>query len=92
MTSNNNKTLKKWHIPFLLFLIIGTYMALSRKGEIENVPYQHAEGAIFGTVYHATYQCDSSLNGKILSELQTITTTIAVVVLPTPSRNCLKAP
>ena len=72
MTSNNKKTLKKWHIPFLLFLIIGTYMALSRKGEIENVPYQHAEGAIFGTVYHATYQCDSSLNGKILSELQAV--------------------
>ena len=72
MTSNNKKTLKKWHIPFLLFLIIGTYMALSRKGEIENVPYQHAEGAIFGTVYHATYQCDSTLNGKILSELQAV--------------------
>lgn len=72
MTSNNKKTLKKWHIPFLLFLIIGTYMALSRKGEIENVPYQHAEGAIFGTVYHATYQCDSSLNGKILSELHAV--------------------
>ena len=72
MTSNNKKTLKKWHFPFLLFLIIGTYLALSRKGETANAPYQHAEGAIFGTVYHAAYQCDSNLNGKILDELQAV--------------------
>ncbi|MBP3372943.1 MAG: FAD:protein FMN transferase [Bacteroidaceae bacterium] len=72
MTDNKTKTLKKWHLPFLLFLIIGTYLAITRKEEAKDIPFQYCEGAIFGTVYHATYQCDSSLNGKILEELQAV--------------------
>ena len=72
MTDNKTKTLKKWHVPFLLFLIIGTYLAITRKEEAKDIPFQYCEGAIFGTVYHATYQCDSSLNGKILEELQAV--------------------
>lgn len=72
MTDNKTKTLKKWHLPFLLFLIIGTYLAITRKEEAKDIPFQYCEGAIFGTVYHATYQCDSSLNGKILVELQAV--------------------
>ena len=72
MTDNKSKTLKKWHLPFLLFLIIGTYLAITRKEEAKDIPFQYCEGAIFGTVYHATYQCDSSLNGKILEELQAV--------------------
>lgn len=72
MTENKTKTLKKWHLPFLLFLIIGTYLAITRKEEAKDIPFQYCEGAIFGTVYHATYQCDSSLNGKILEELQAV--------------------
>lgn len=72
MTDNKTKTLKKWHLPFLLFLIIGTYLAITRKEEAKDIPFQYCDGAIFGTVYHATYQCDSSLNGKILEELQAV--------------------
>lgn len=72
MTDNKTKTLKKWHLPFLLFLIIGTYLAITRKEEAKDIPFQYCEGAIFGTVYHATYQCDSSLNGKIMEELQAV--------------------
>lgn len=72
MTDSKTKTLKKWHLPFLLFLIIGTYLAITRKEEAKDIPFQYCEGAIFGTVYHATYQCDSSLNGKILEELQAV--------------------
>ena len=72
MTDNKTKTLKKWHLPFLLFLIIGTYLAITRKEEAKDIPFQYCEGAIFGTVYHATYQCDSSLNSKILEELQAV--------------------
>lgn len=72
MTDNKTKTLKKWHLPFLLFLIIGTYLAITRKEEAKDIPFQYCEGAVFGTVYHATYQCDSSLNGKILEELQAV--------------------
>ena len=72
MTDNKTKTLKKWHLPFLLFLVIGTYLAITRKEEAKDIPFQYCEGAIFGTVYHATYQCDSSLNGKILEELQAV--------------------
>lgn len=66
--------LKKWHLPFLLFLAVGSYLIISQKKEegATDVPFQYSEGVIFGTTYHATYQCDSSLNGRILEELHAV--------------------
>ena len=52
---------KKTYIKaaFLVFLIIGTVFVIKQQ---RDMPYQHNEGFIFGTVYHATYQYDKDLN------------------------------
>ncbi len=68
--------LKKWHLPFLLFLIIGTVVVIRQKNA--PVPYQKDEGRIFGTVYHATYQCDSSLRSLIEAELQSVDNSLSM--------------
>lgn len=67
----NKKILKKWHLPFLLFLVIGSYLAITRKDKAP-APFQQSQGVIFGTVYNASYQCDSSLNASILEELHAV--------------------
>lgn len=56
-------------LPFLLFLIIGTVYIIHKQ---QSTPYQHDAGFIFGTEYHITYQCDSSLNKAILAELDKV--------------------
>ncbi len=60
----------RWQLPFLILLIIGTIYAI-RKQEAP-IPFQQEEGAIFGTFYHVTYQCDSSLHAEIKAELQKV--------------------
>ena len=56
-----------WKLPLLLLLAIGSiYVIRTGKGL---TPYQQEEGMIFGTYYHVTYQCDSSLQAGIEREL-----------------------
>lgn len=65
----NGKTNKwKWQLPFLLLLIIGTVFIIKRH-QPHISPFQQDEGMVFGTVWHATYQCDSSLRQSIVDEL-----------------------
>lgn len=61
-----NYKLKKWQLPFLVFLIVGTVLIIRQQ---RSVPYQHNNGMIFGTTYSITYQCDSNLNKHIQAEL-----------------------
>lgn len=68
MTPERNKKLR-WQLPFLLLLIIGSVYTIRTH---RDVPFQKEEGAIFGTFFHATYQCDSSLRSEIMSELQAV--------------------
>lgn len=68
MTTDKKKK-SRWQLPFLIFLIIGTVYAIRTHRE---TPFQKEEGAIFGTFFHATYQCDSSLRNEIMSELQAV--------------------
>ena len=58
-----------WQLPFLAFLIISTVLIAVNQ---RNTPYQKDEGQVFGTFYHITYQCDSSLNRQIMDELQKV--------------------
>lgn len=69
MITKERKKKLKWQLPFLAFLIIGSIFVIKNHRE---VPYQKEEGMIFGTVYHMTYQCDSSLQKEIFSELQKV--------------------
>ncbi len=63
--------MKKWHYVFLLFLIAGTVIIM-RQNHPAAAPFQKEEGLVFGTVYHTTYQCDSSLQKMIMNELQNV--------------------
>lgn len=70
MAMNNRKKKLRWQLPFLLLLIIGTvYSIRNPQGQ---TPFQREEGAIFGTFYHVTYQCDSSLQREIEAELKKV--------------------
>ena len=69
--------MKKWHLPFLLFLIIGTVFIM-RQAHPAAAPFQQEEGMIFGTSLHATYQCDSSLHDEIMEELQQVDASLSM--------------
>lgn len=55
-----------WQLPFLLVLIVGTVLIIRQQ---HNMPYQHNQGFIFGTVYNITYQSDEDLQAEIEAEL-----------------------
>jgi thiamine biosynthesis lipoprotein len=59
---------KRWHLPFLLFLIIGTIIIVS-----ENKPtYRTQQGKIFGTLYTVTYEHNEDLQLLIIDALQAV--------------------
>ena len=60
----------KWYkLLFLLLLIAGTVFVIRQQ---HNMPYQHDEGFIFGTVYSVTYQSDRNLKAEIEAELRKV--------------------
>lgn len=58
-----------WQVVFLLLLVIGSILIIRQQ---HNLPYQHNEGLIFGTVYHVTYQHDKNLHENIEAEMQKV--------------------
>lgn len=56
--------MKKWHYPFLAFLIIGTILILS-KSKQEAPEYRTAQGLVFGTRYNITYLYNADLKPEI---------------------------
>ena len=56
--------MKKWHYPFLAFLIIGTVIILT-KSRNEAPEYRSAQGMVFGTTYHITYLYNADLKADI---------------------------
>lgn len=60
----------RWQLPFLILLVIGTIYAIRTSHPA--VPFQKEEGTVFGTFYHITYQCDSSLKQDIENELKKV--------------------
>ncbi|MBQ9560504.1 MAG: FAD:protein FMN transferase [Bacteroidaceae bacterium] len=71
-----------WRLPFLLFLCVATVFVIRRhapEGSLARpVDYQRSEGTIFGTVWHATYQSDSSLQHSILQELRRVDASLSM--------------
>ena len=65
MQKPENKKLL-WQLPFLALLIVGTILIIRQQ---RNIPYQKSADKVFGTFYHATYQCDSDLTYSINQEL-----------------------
>lgn len=62
-----NKKKLIWQLPFLLLLIVGTFIILKKQA-----PFQTDEGFVFGTVYKVTYQYDQNLKKEIEAELKKV--------------------
>ena len=56
--------MKKWHYPFLAFLIIGTIIILSQSKPTKP-EYRKAQGLVFGTSYNITYLYNADLKSDI---------------------------
>ena len=57
--------MKKWHYPFLAFLIIGTILILTHSRSEAGPEYRTAQGLVFGTSYHITYLYNADLQEDI---------------------------
>lgn len=57
--------MKKWHYPFLAFLIIGTILILTHSRSEAKPEYRTAQGLVFGTSYHITYLYNADLQEDI---------------------------
>ena len=58
------RDMKKWHYPFLAFLIIGTIIILSQSKPAKP-EYRSAQGLVFGTRYNITYLYNADLKPEI---------------------------
>lgn len=58
-----------WQVAFLLLLVVGTVLIIRQQ---RNMPFQHNEGFIFGTMYHVTYQSDEDLQTGIEAEMHKV--------------------
>jgi len=58
-----------WQIPFLLFLLIGSYVIIAKN---TNSVYQKDEGLVFGTIYHITYESNANYKSEIEAELKKV--------------------
>lgn len=63
--------MKKWHYPFLAFLIIGTVIILTQSRN-EKPQYRTAQGMVFGTSYHITYLYNADLKADIEQALASV--------------------
>ena len=64
-----------WQIPLALLLIIGTiYIARQEHSKT----YRHAEGSIFGTIYHITYEADRDLQPDMVEALMRVDNSLSM--------------
>lgn len=61
--------MKKWQIPFLVILIVGTILIIRQQ---HSMPYQQCSGVIFGTTFHVTYQYDEDLEAEVVDKLKEV--------------------
>lgn len=66
--------MKRWHIPFLIFLLVGTIFILAEK----RVEYRTSQGGVFGTLYHITYTHNTDLTHLIERELQRVDNSLSM--------------
>jgi len=58
--------------------IIGLLVFLPSRREVAKDIYQHNEGTIFGTLYHAKYLCSKDLKAEIEAELQKVDASLSM--------------
>lgn len=65
-----NKTQRLWQLAMLLLLVAGAVYVV-RKGKTQ--PAWHKEsGEVFGTYFHVTYECDTSILSGIQAEMDKV--------------------
>ena len=67
---------RQWHLPVLLLLALGSIFIVQRHRS--PAPFQHIEGAVFGTFYHITYQSHEALQPAIEAELQRVDSSLSM--------------
>ena len=67
---------RNWHIPVLALLVIGSFLILNKHNA--PAPYQHNEGAVFGTFYHLTYQSNDDLQSEVDSALKGVDASLSM--------------
>ena len=70
-----NKKKLIWQLPFLVLLVVGSVLIIRQQ---QNMPYQHDQGVVFGTVYNVTYQSDKNLNEDILAVLNQVDASLSM--------------
>lgn len=71
---NDNKKKLRWQLPFLLLLIVGTVIILSKQ---DRSPYRTNTGLVFGTVYKVTYQAPEDMQAQIEAELDKVNNSLS---------------
>ena len=61
-----------------LVAIVGMLWLAPHRGEAGNAAYQHNEGTIFGTLYHAKYLCATDLQKEIEAELEAVDASLSM--------------
>lgn len=67
---------KKWQLPFLLLLILGTLLAYQQQHPRER--YIREEQRVFGTLMHITYKATASLADEYLDELRRVDASLSM--------------
>ena len=67
-------------LPALVALVavVGLLFFLPSREKASVATYQHNEGTIFGTIYHAKYLCDEDLNAEIEAALQKVDASLSM--------------
>lgn len=88
--------IRKWHLPFLALLIVGTFFILRDSGRQAKPQYRTAEGETFGTFYKVTYNAAEDLSSVITDAMARVdaslsmfndTSTISRINANLPQRN-----
>lgn len=67
---------RRWHLPVLLLFALGTFLIIHRHNA--PAPFQKEEGAVFGTIYHLTYQAKESLQDSIETRLAQVDASLSM--------------
>ncbi|MBP5770007.1 MAG: FAD:protein FMN transferase [Bacteroidaceae bacterium] len=67
---------RRWHLPVLFLFAIATFLIILRRNA--PAPFQHNEGAIFGTFYHFTYQAADDLHAELKAELNRVDNSLSM--------------
>ena len=67
---------RRWHLPVLALFIVASVLIVTRRHA--PAPFQKDEGAVFGTIYHLTYQSEQNLQADVEAALQRVDSSLSM--------------